>query len=694
MRYRPALSERKSTLMTHTGHTEERVRLVSSGLEIGGQVVPMLSGSVHYWRLPRTVWRPALEALKNLGATLVDTYVPWAIHETARNAYDFGQGNPRLEVNAFLSLAWELGLYAIVRPGPHINAELTGFGIPERVLWDPACQARSPGDAPVVLPSPPLAFPVPSYASKAFHAESDLWLGAVAKQLSSLVYPHGPIVLLQIDNEGALYFRDGPYDQDYHPDAVEQYRRFLRQRHKNLGTLRATYEDEGITFETITPPVTMDTSDPNRLARHLDWAEYQEALVETSLYRFKKVLDENGLTGVPTMHNLPIAEYATPLDPARIERVVGFVALDYYHHASERIRAEVARRTTSLAERSAARNVPAFAAEMGAGFAPYFPPLTEADNAFSVLSALAYGLRGFNLYMAVSRDRWIGGPIDERGRARPSAAFWTNLIAAMKRTRFHELVRRTAVRIVVPRGYNRLVRVCHAFGPVPPAAFAFTSESAERGALEGALDPTEGLALETEQFRSTLESTLARERVPFAVVGAELLEASLQSAAWTIVISGGFLPEGLTGKLGDCMLASRRVSVGPRAPDRDGVFRPASARLPGIERPAVPILLPRGPATLAEIVRATLDDLGVPRDAEQPEGIHTTLHEDEAGRPRVLFVINSGGEEATARVALPRVAAAADALSGYGVPVEDGHVVVTVPRLAVRMVELVPRAAS
>jgi beta-galactosidase len=581
-----------------------------------------------------------------------------------------------------------------VRPGPHINAELTGFGIPERVLWDPACQARSAGGAPVILPSPPLAFPVPSYASRAFHAESDVWLSSVAQHLSPLVYPHGPIVLCQIDNEGALYFRDGPYDQDYHPDAVEQYRRFLRQRYENAGKLRRTYEDAEASFDTIAPPSTLDTADPNHLARHLDWAEFQEALVESALYRFKKTLVQGGLGGVPTMHNLPIAEYATPLDPARIERVVDFVALDYYHHASERIRAEVARRTTSLAERSQARNVPAFAAEMGAGFAPYFPPLTESDNAFSVLTALAYGLRGFNLYMAVSRDRWIGGPIDERGRPRPSAGFWTSLIAAMKRTRFHELVRRTSVRVVVPRSYNRLVRVCHAFGPVPPAAFAFASESAERGAMEGALDPTGGLALEAEQFLHTLESTLSRERVPFAVVGAELLESSLQSAAWTIVISGGALPTDLTNKLADCMLSSRRVSVGPRAPDRDARFRPASARFPNIERPTVPMILPRGPATLAELVRTTLDDLDVPREPEQPEGLFTTLHEDADGRPRVLFVVNSSEQEATARVALPRVAAAADALTGYGVPVEDGHVVVTVPKLAVRMLELVPRAAS
>ena len=39
---------------------------------------------------------------------------------------------------------------------------------------------------------------------------------ALGPSLSPLLYPAGPIVLLQVDNEGALYFRDGAYDQDYH----------------------------------------------------------------------------------------------------------------------------------------------------------------------------------------------------------------------------------------------------------------------------------------------------------------------------------------------------------------------------------------------------------------------------------------------------------------------------------------------
>ena len=117
--------------------------------------------------------------------------------------------NPRLDVVRFLELAHELGLRCVLRPGPHINAELTFFGLPERVVWDPECQARTPGGHPVMLPILPVAFPVPSYASDAFLEETARLVPRRRRALSRLRWPDGPIVLVQVDNEGALYFRDG-----------------------------------------------------------------------------------------------------------------------------------------------------------------------------------------------------------------------------------------------------------------------------------------------------------------------------------------------------------------------------------------------------------------------------------------------------------------------------------------------------
>jgi beta-galactosidase len=621
---------------------------------------------------------------------LVDTYVPWSVHETAPGEFDFGQKDPRLDVRHFLALARDAGLYAIVRPGPHINAELTHFGIPERVIWNDACQAQSAARGRVILPMPPLAFPVPSYTSAAFHREARIWLRAAGERIAPFAWPNGPVVLVQVDNEGALYFRDGPYDQDYHPDGIAQYRRYLRNRYASETALRTAHGDPSATFDRIEPPPELDAKDEDGLAKHLDWAEFQESAIEAGLYRFADALKESGLGKIPTFHNLPLAEGATPLDAVRIEHAVNFVALDYYHHASDRVRIEIARRTTNLAARAAVRNVPAFAAEMGAGFAPYFPPLSDADNQFAVLCALAYGLRGFNIYMAVSRDRWIGGPIDAAGVPRASAEFWRSLFAALERTRFSELVRRAPVRIVVPRSLERLVRVVHAFEAVPPTAFALGGRGAALGSFEGELDPTHGAVVDAEHFLTTVEQTLDRARVPYAIVREDLVQYPPPETRWTIVVCPGALDAALTTSIGERLMRSEPFSVGPRPPTRDGSLRPSRARLPNLENALVPPVLSSDPAELSSALASVLERIGPETLPAEPECIHTTLHHDENGHARVLFVINASEEPVEALAFAPGARSVRDALTMERVLVTGEHVVVPVTGLAVRMLELSP----
>jgi beta-galactosidase len=223
------------------GNERRGVRLVPGGLLVGETPVPLIAGSVHYWRLDPKDWRACLEATRALGVRLIDVYIPWNVHEIAPGKLELGQGDPQRDVGAFIRLAHELGLYVIARPGPHINAELTYFGIPERIIWDVSCQARTPKGNPVMLPMLPVAFPVPSYASEAFFDETARYFQLLAPALRPLLYPDGPIVMVQIDNEGALYFRDGAYDQDYHPDAIRLYRSFLREKYRTIDALHATY---------------------------------------------------------------------------------------------------------------------------------------------------------------------------------------------------------------------------------------------------------------------------------------------------------------------------------------------------------------------------------------------------------------------------------------------------------------------
>lgn len=372
----------RSSASTGAGAAVGRsVEVHPHGLRLRGrgqdEVLPLWAGAMHYWRHAPEQWAPCLDAMRAMGLRLVDTYVPWGVHETADGSFDFGEHYARLDVARFLGLAHERGLYVIARPGPHINAELTYFGLPERVVWDRNCQARTPKDNPVILPLVPTAFPVPSYASDSFHDEAALWFDAVGRVLAPLQYPDGPIVMWQIDNEGALYFRDGPYDQDYHPDAIRLFQSFLRDKYSAVKALRDAWLEPAVTFATALPPSSFDAREADELARHLDWMEFHEHLLAEAMARFSQSLERAGCTSVPTMHNLPLGEAATALNPGRIAQVVDLVGLDYYHPANPKHHVTILRRTSELAVRCEGRGAPPYGAEVGAGFPPFFPRSTR-----------------------------------------------------------------------------------------------------------------------------------------------------------------------------------------------------------------------------------------------------------------------------------------------------------------------------
>ena len=90
---------------------------------LDGQPFRLLAGAIHYFRVPREYWRDRLRKLKACGFNTVETYVAWNIHEKTEGTFDFS-GN--LDLCAFLDLAREMGLYAIVRPTALVASEKAG----------------------------------------------------------------------------------------------------------------------------------------------------------------------------------------------------------------------------------------------------------------------------------------------------------------------------------------------------------------------------------------------------------------------------------------------------------------------------------------------------------------------------------------------------------------------------------------
>jgi beta-galactosidase len=455
----------------------------------------------------------------------------------------------------------------------------------------------------------------------------------------------------------------------------------LEQRY---GTPARMAEAYGLALDSfdIAPPQRFDAKDARGLAWHLDWAEHQEATIADAFAKFRAALSYAGLERVPTCHNLPMGESATPLDPARLGKVVECLGMDYYHVASESSADAIFRRTTEVAARADAFEYPAFAIELAAGFPPFFPPLTEQDNRFAALACLAAGIRGFNLYMAVERDRWIGSPIDRFGKARPSFDFWQRLNEAVRRTRLPELSRMADVCVIVPRSMHRLERMLHAFGPMSAAAFDVMGLGAYDSCLEQG--PFASSLFEAESFLRQLLGALNQQGIAYRVAGNDAAATALAQSRFGYVTAASGLEPELWQVLGEVAERGTPLYFGPALPR---TAPDAVTALP----PLPPAAAPQCEAVSAIGVSASLAAALRAHGAFQlaaGRGLRNSVFRDQGGVPRVLFILNTTNTPQIAKLDAPFLSSAVDALDGDSFHATVGALEVPLSPQSVRMLEL------
>jgi beta-galactosidase len=410
------------------------VTLTNIGLEINGQHVPVYSGTIHYWRLERDLWPLILDRAKELGFNMIETYIPWSIHEIEPGLFDWGQIDPRKDVEAFMRLCEERGVWLLVRPGPLINAELTDFGFPEWVLLDPEVQARtSVGgihfDAMAGL-HPPHQFPVPSYASEKFFFETGRWFDAICPIMARHLAPEGCIVAVQSDNETCYMFHDQPYATDYSAASITLYRHYLGKKHTSIEQLNAAYCTEYDSFDQIEAPRACVVHSRSDLPRHIDWIEYKEYQIRYAIAQFARMLKDRGIVGVPIFHDVAY-QMSTPLDIAALEAEpdIDWVGMNLYRNREDY--AGAVQRMRYLAGSTRLPFVP----EFGNGLWSHHPAtFTPDEEEFITLAALMHGLKAINFYMLVERERWQGCPITRHGAYRPEyAQFYERLHQFLRR---------------------------------------------------------------------------------------------------------------------------------------------------------------------------------------------------------------------------------------------------------------------
>lgn len=167
---------------------------------LDGKPFQMISGEIHYTRVPREAWRQRMKMARAMGLNTIGTYVFWNVHEPQKGVYDFSGNN---DISAFVKTAQEEGLWVVLRPSPYVCAEWEFGGYPYWLQNEKGLKVRSTE---------------PQYLQAYKN-----YIYQVGKQLSPYLVTHGGnILLVQIENEYGSYGSDKEYlsiNQQFFVDA-------------------------------------------------------------------------------------------------------------------------------------------------------------------------------------------------------------------------------------------------------------------------------------------------------------------------------------------------------------------------------------------------------------------------------------------------------------------------------------------
>ena len=166
-----------------------RLTIEKEGFRLDGAPFRFIAGAIHYFRVPRAYWRDRLRKLRACGFNAVETYVAWNAHQPTEDSFVY---DDMLDIEEYLRIAQEEGLYAIVRPGPYICSEWEFGALPWWLL---------------------------KYDDVALRCMNERYLAAVDRFYDDLM-PRlvpllstngGPILMMQVENEYGSYGDDIEY---------------------------------------------------------------------------------------------------------------------------------------------------------------------------------------------------------------------------------------------------------------------------------------------------------------------------------------------------------------------------------------------------------------------------------------------------------------------------------------------------
>ncbi len=382
-----------------------KVELKNHKIKIGEKSIPLFSGEVHYWRLNPSVWEKVLERVKEMGLSVIATYVPWEYHEYARGKFDFtGKTDPQRNLRGFLELARKMGFYVIIRPGPYIYSEWTNDGVPD-------------------------------YAHKyhRLHPQFKEFAEDYVREVLKVIKPFfasrkgGNIIMLQADNEidpwpdlfGSQYGL-GDKPGIFQEFLKRKYQESVQELNLHWGTHYRNFS-EAKPFISAAMENQWDylLAGEKELRRNLDYFEFKH---DYSLQYARWIVNLYKSRGVDIPVYLNLYPFLYAHDWEKMQRASDMVGVDLYpyNELSENVYEprKVIDKIRYLRTFSPVSYIAEFQSGVWHGRHYQLGSLAPNHYRMLALSALFGGCQGWNWYMLVNRDNWYMSPINEWGKVR------------------------------------------------------------------------------------------------------------------------------------------------------------------------------------------------------------------------------------------------------------------------------------
>ncbi len=409
------------------------LKITGKYYEIDGKKSFFISGEIPMFRVSDAETEDRMRKLKDAGANVVATYVPWLLNEPEEGKIVFDDVDFR-NITHYLDTAAKVGLKVVLRPGPLQYSELIGDGLPLWLLAKDELLAKD-------IDGKSFNQTGASYLHPLFLDYTRKYFKEFVRVIRPfLAHNGGPVIMLQADNEvPGIHLWYG--SMDFNPVTMGfgtengRYPTFLRNKFGTIDKLNAAYKTAYKSFAEARPKDYFVNGESGARAEK-DYIDFYCGTISEYMRVLEQMLRDEGVEE-PVCHNISGWRWVPYFDETRREADENFLlGVDNYFSLNfftpqNNITPQHFTRFLMAADLLDYYGYPPTILEFQAGTYADTPVMSKEAFEPFFMSSLAAGYKGFNYYTFAGGDNvWNSGitcdvydynaPVAADGTTRPT----------------------------------------------------------------------------------------------------------------------------------------------------------------------------------------------------------------------------------------------------------------------------------